>query len=192
MQRLGTWVHLMSALVPLLRHRPDHEGLKKASDHTVDMILHKHYDAKRKVGWENLPFDLQPPADQREGGSVSAWHALQGCWLVMDEGLRRGDRAMFREGHAMGQTYLPSLLTRTQSNGIGRYSDDLLLYALVVLEHTADAEAEDAFTKTLNLGFEQRKWDRRDLYHHPRRLFYAHEILKRIVERGGERSDFLA
>jgi len=78
--------------------------------------------------------------------------------------------------------------------------DDVLVFCLLALEHNHETLAIKYYDKAFELGYSHpENWlkpgrsrgGQRGLFHHPRRLFYSIEILKRMVERGGKPSNFL-
>jgi hypothetical protein len=189
LQRLGTWQHFLGGLTATLRNISD-PRLEEIAAYALEKVTRFHYDPVERVAWENLPFGGTPPDEFRYTGNVSTFHIIQAAWMTMDEGLRRNDPQIFKDGLDIGRAYKDLVFERSQ-NQIGGYTDELLIFLLLAYEHTADPEIAHWFEKTWQLGLENPDWNRIDMLHHPRRLFYAIDILERIIDRKGKPSRFL-
>ena len=90
---LGVWMVLLRLATQMLQMRADPE-LEALSDRSVDAILNRHYNPRFELINELLEHDFARPRNGYEQ-LVYAGHALETCWMVMDEALRRADAALF-------------------------------------------------------------------------------------------------
>lgn len=111
-KRLGTWLHLLSALTPLLRYGRE-DALEAQARFCVRAILGKHWQRDRGFAYEFLDHEWKPylnpvvnpsPVDgyYEDMRMIDSFHSLQATWLVMEEALRVGNRALFLEAMEFG------------------------------------------------------------------------------------------
>ncbi len=212
-KRLGTWQHFLAALTPLARQTDDY-GVKMIARMCVRNILERHWHPELGVAFEHLddtfrPFRPDPLINHR---SISGWHSIQAAWMVMDESLRTGHRKNFLEAMEMGRMTLEKCwvdngeeeglhsisnpeakpVLRKGANTAWGALDDAMLFTLLAIEHTHAPWAVTWYDKIYNVSYTHiDRMIRQGLLHHPRRLFFAPDIIDHIIERGGRVSDFL-
>lgn len=213
-KRLPSWQHFLSALTPLLRVHREPE-IERMALYCVRVLCERHWLADYQVLVELLDDHFRPftfdGSKWGDGGAshgtVSGWHSIQACWMVMDEAFRVGDRPVWGRGVGMGYATLEKMylegrgLTSLRNPGArpdphGSFAwgalDDLLVFCLMVLEHNHDPRAVRYYDSCFELYNSRPELYRiYDLLHHPRRLFYSIEILDRMIARNGAVSGFL-
>ena len=209
-KRLGTWQHFLSALTPLARISGEH-GIEMIAKMCVRNIMERHWQPESGVFLEHLDDQFQPfridPFDNHR--AVSGWHSIQACWMCMDEALRIGHSQLFLDAMEKGRMVLekcwiedcgladrkdPGANPAPPAEGRCRWSvlDDVLVFTLLSIEHTHAPWAIAWLEKVW--AFMQKypnRLERQDLLHHPRRLFFATDILNHMISRNGRISDFL-
>lgn len=213
-KRLGTWQHFLAALTPLARQTGDY-GVEMLARSCVRNILERHWQPDLGVFFEHLddmfqPFRADPLINHR---MISGWHSIQACWMVMEESLRTGHKHNFQLALEMGritlekcwyddgtEAGLSSLSTpEAKPSGPGANSplpwgaiDDMMVFCLLAIEHTNAPWAYTWYDKAFKTSYAHMERQTREcLLHHPRRLFFAPEIIDHMIERGGHVSDFL-
>jgi len=214
-KRLGTWQHFLGALSPIARQTDDH-GVKMMARMCVRNILERHWRPDLGVAFEHLDDQFQPYSPV-SGGShrhVSGWHSVQAAWMVMADSLRTGHKHNFMKAMEMGRMTLEkcwydggaeSGLTSI-SNPEGKPGapakdgfhawhamDDAMIFCLLAIEHTLAPWAFEWYDKIFKHAYSRKdRMMREGLLHHPRRLFYAPDIIDHMIERNGHVSDFFA
>ncbi|OFX33929.1 MAG: hypothetical protein A2W90_16870 [Bacteroidetes bacterium GWF2_42_66] len=217
-KRLGTWVHFLSAITPLLKVRKD-EGVDRIAQMCAHNILNYHWQPGLRVYLEYLDHQFKPfpPNPVLNNRFISAWHSVQAAFVVMDEALRLGHAPMFRDAMETGISTLeicwldkrglvsldnPEMKPSSEGSLVEWWGmlDDILVFCLLALEHNHETLAIKYYDKAFELGYSHpEKWRKpspypggqRGMFHHPRRLFYSIEILERIVAHDGKPSNFL-
>src|SRR5579872_38866 len=91
---LGAWMVFLRLATQMLEIRADRE-ISELADRSIDAILNRHFNPRFRLMNELLQHDLSRPGDRYEQ-FVYAGHALETCWMVMDEAVRRQDHELFR------------------------------------------------------------------------------------------------
>jgi len=213
-KRLGTWQHFLSTLTPLARYTSDY-GIRMMCRMCVRNILERHWHPELGVCMEQLDdkFELYRPDATRNNRAISGWHSIQAAWMCMDDALRTGNRTNFMTAMEMGRCTLEKCWADGGEDGeSGLHSisnpeakpvissgnsawgalDDAMVFCLLVIEHTHAPWAVDWFNKVFETSYKHpERQIRVGLLHHPRRLFFAPNILDHIMARGGRVSNFL-
>ncbi len=90
---LGHWMIMTRIATQMLEAGPDPE-VETVVDRCLDAILNRHFNPRYRLMNEVLNHDFSRPENEYERWSYLG-HALEVLWFVMDEGLRRNDRALF-------------------------------------------------------------------------------------------------
>jgi len=212
-KRLGTWQHFLGALTPLARQTDDY-GVKMIARMCVRNILERHWQPDLGVAFEHLDDQFRPfrndPFDRHR--IVSGWHSIQAAWMVMDESLRTGRKHDFMVAMEMGRMTLEKCWYDDGENaGLSSLShpeakpnppakgghlpwgalDDAMVFTLLAIEHTLAPWAFEWYEKVFNTAYAHPEYMVREgLLHHPRRLFFAPNIIDHMIARGGKVSDF--
>ena len=115
-KRLGTWLHLLNALTPLLKYTED-SGVEKIARMCVRYMLQYHWQPDIGLAFEVLQPNFQPhPKDffiddevlstQNRARWVNNFHTMEAAWMIMEEALRAGNTGMFRAGMDFGRAHL--------------------------------------------------------------------------------------
>ena len=213
-KRLGTWQHFLAALTPLARQTDDY-GVKMIARMCVRNILERHWHPELGVAFEHLddlfqPFQPDPLINHR---IISGWHSIQAAWMVMDESLRTGHRRNFIEAMELGRMTLEKCwYDDGEESGLSSLSnpeskpsapakggslpwgalDDAMVFTLLAIEHTHAPWALNWYDRIFNVSYTHpERMIREGLLHHPRRLFFAPNIIDHMITRGGRVSNFL-
>lgn len=90
---VGVWMLSMRVATGMLRMRAD-AGLEKIARRSTDAVLGPHYNREWRLNWELLNHDFTPPTNAF-GRQAYLGHSMETFWMIMDEALRRKDRALF-------------------------------------------------------------------------------------------------
>ncbi|MCE5250548.1 AGE family epimerase/isomerase, partial [bacterium] len=211
-KRLGTWQHFLGALTPLARQTDDY-GVEMIARMCVRNILERHWHPELGVAFEHLDDLFQPfrddPFDHHR--VVSGWHSIQAAWMCMDEALRTGHKRMFMEALEMGRctlekcwyddgkesglASLPNPESKPTLDSVGYLPwgalDDAMVFTLMAIEHTHAPWAMYWYDKAFKVSYAHpERQIREGLLHHPRRLFFAPQIIGHMIDRGGKVSNF--
>jgi len=211
-KRLGTWQHFLNALTPLARYTGD-AGVSLIARMCVRNILERHVDPVTGLAFEHLDDQFRPFKydDRMNHRAVSGWHSIQAAWMCMEEALRIGHRKIFIDALELGRLTLEHcwvdgergglesirnpearVVMSSTTNAPSGATDDAIIFCLLAIEHTHAPWAIKWFDRVFTHGQSRSElWKRTCLLHHPRRLFYAIDILDRMVARKGRVSDFL-
>jgi mannose/cellobiose epimerase-like protein (N-acyl-D-glucosamine 2-epimerase family) len=160
----------LSLATTLLRHRHD-ERVLAVADRCLDAVMNRHWNPEFGLNNEILAHDFsRPPNDLAR--FVYTGHGIETLWMVMDEAVRRKDRALFELAAAR--------LRRTVEvawdgvyGGVFRSLNDVdknlwftdkvlwaqeeaLIGMMLAAEHTGNAWARRRFAKLYNYIHE--KW----------------------------------
>jgi mannose/cellobiose epimerase-like protein (N-acyl-D-glucosamine 2-epimerase family) len=166
----GVWFTTLSLATTLLRHRHD-EQVSAVADRCLDAVMNRHWNPEFGLNNEILAHDFsRPPNDLAR--FVYTGHGIETLWMVMDEAVRRKDRALFELAAAR--------LRRTAEvawdgvyGGVFRSLNDVdknlwftdkvlwaqeevLIGMMLAAEHTGNAWARSWFVKMHNYVHE--KW----------------------------------
>ena len=214
--RLGTWLHFLSALTPLLNYTKD-VGIEKIARMCVKYMLRYHWRPEFGVAFETLQRNLQPHTDDYlmddHAREVHNFHSLQAAWMCMDEALRTDSPEMFKEAMFFGQSHFEKCWYKAEDGREGIISvyrpdrkdpfkgsdivtpyvnKEIFVLCLLALEHTHEQWAVDYFDRSFSIAYETPfKWPYRGTLHQPRGVMFSLEILNRMIERGGRVSEFL-
>jgi len=182
-KRLGTWLHFLNALTPLLKYTED-PGIEKIARMCVRCILKYHWQPDLGLAFEILRPDFTPYPDdlfideeersyQNQARWVNNFHTMEAAWMVMDEALRVGNRRMFREGMKFGRAHLEKFwVERGDEQGIIQFlrPDDpdplagrdickpyvfkeIFVFLLLTLEHTHERWAAEWFDRAFGYAY---------------------------------------
>ena len=213
--RLGTWLHFLSALTPLLRYTED-GGIEKIARMCVRYMLRYHWQPELGLAIERLQWTLKPyPDDYLSDGQsrvVATFHCMQAAWICMDEAVRVESPEMFLESTAFGRSHLEKCwVERDGEQGlISAYRPDredpiaesgivtpyvfkeVFIFCLLALEHTLEPWAADWFDRAFSYAYEKPlPFPYRDTLHQPRGVMFSLEALNRMIEREGLASGLL-
>jgi mannose/cellobiose epimerase-like protein (N-acyl-D-glucosamine 2-epimerase family) len=88
----GVWMVVVRTATQMLRRWPDPE-LAAMAEHSVDAVVHKHYNPQFGLDTETLNLDNSRP---KELANVTVCgHSVETLWMIMDEALRRQDTALY-------------------------------------------------------------------------------------------------
>lgn len=212
-RRLPSWQHFLNALTALLRVHSD-PAIEYIARYCVRVICEKHWQPESGVLLEMLddrfrPYTFDAPnwGDFTPRG-ISGWHSIQACWMVMDDSLRVKHYPTYRQGVQMGVSTLEKCYIdgkgipfskqgmslddpKAKPNLDGTYPwgalDDMLMYCLIVLEHSHEPFAISYYNKCFELhNSKPGNVVTTGLLHTPRRFFNSIEILERMIKRGGK------
>jgi N-acylglucosamine 2-epimerase len=89
----GVWMVLIRTLSQMVAMKPDGE-LQAIVDRSIDALLNHHFNPRFKLVNELMNHDLSRPGNEYEQ-LVYAGHAIETLWMIMYEGRRRKDSALF-------------------------------------------------------------------------------------------------
>jgi mannose/cellobiose epimerase-like protein (N-acyl-D-glucosamine 2-epimerase family) len=211
-KRMGTWLHFLSALTPLLEYAPD-EVIDKTAQMCVRFILQFHRQKERGYALEYLRQDFSPfPDDALNIGYryVSGWQSIQGAWIVMAEALRSRNKKVFLEAMDFGLRTLElcwedipefglvdfeniDSRKKARGNGIKPVGalPEIFIFTLLAVEHTHSAEAAQWFEKVFSHVWDKPGiWDPTNDFHEPRGSMFCLLALERMISRKGRISHF--
>jgi N-acylglucosamine 2-epimerase len=156
---LGVWMVLIRATTQMLATRPDTE-LQAINGRCVDAILNRHFNPRFRLINELINHDLSRPANEYEK-LVYAGHAIETLWMVLDEAVRRKDRALFDRAAAVFQRHCEvsrdrvygGLLRNLRNVDTNDWTLDKTLFphqealigSLLMIEQTGDVWARDFY-----------------------------------------------
>ena len=220
-KRLGTWLHFLNALTPLMKYTED-QGLERIATMCVRNMLTNHWQPDIGYALEILRHDYKPYPDdlfideeirttRNTAGWVNNFHTMEASWMIMEEALRVGNRAMFIKGMKFGRVHLEKCwVERNGQQGLVQFFrpndpesfekgdickpyviKEVFVLLVLALEHTDEKWAMEWLDKTFSYSYESKlDWPYRDTLHQPRGVMYCYEILNRMIERNGKVSDF--
>ena len=182
-KRLGTWLHYLNALTPLLRYTAD-PGLEQIAKMCVRNMLNHHWQPDIGYAFEALQHDFTPYPDDlfiddesRTTPNSERWvnnfHTMEAAWMIMDEALRTGNRRMFEEGMKFGRVHLEKCwVERNGQQGLVQFfrPDDpesfergeickpyvikeVFILLLLALEHSGEQWAADWFDRAFGYSY---------------------------------------
>lgn len=96
---LGHWMIMLRLATGMLRAKQDAD-VEKIATRCVDMLLQRHLNPEFGLLVEVLNHDLSLP-DEPLSQFVYIGHAMEALWMIMDEGLRRKDEALYQKAAAL-------------------------------------------------------------------------------------------
>ncbi|SHE34947.1 N-acylglucosamine 2-epimerase (GlcNAc 2-epimerase) [Mariniphaga anaerophila] len=208
-RRLGGWQHLLYSLSSLLRVKYDQE-IEQIARFCVRMICEYHWIEEYKLLFEYLDINYKQYISNvsnwggsRNLRSISGWHSIQACWMVMDEAHRVKHYPTYRHGIEMGFSTLEKcyvdgkgIITLKYPEEIPKVEsefdpwgalDDVLLFCLMVIENNHHPDIIRYYNKCFSLYHSiPDNYRPEDLLHLPRQLFYSIEIINRIIKQEGK------
>ena len=156
---LGVWMVLIRATTQMLATRADTE-LQAINGRCVDAILNHHFNPRFRLINELINHDLSRPANEYEK-LVYAGHAIETLWMVLDEAVRRKDKALFERAAALFQRHCEvsrdrvygGLLRNLRNVDTNDWTLDKTLFphqealigSLLMIEQTGDVWARDFY-----------------------------------------------
>ena len=89
---LGHWFVLIHCTTQMLAKRED-PAIRAINDQCIDAILNRHVDPRTGLMSEYLQRDFGRIRSQH--GQVVTGHAIEACWMVLDEAARRDNDVLF-------------------------------------------------------------------------------------------------
>lgn len=215
---LGHWMILLSLSTQILKQRQD-ERIQALADRCVDAILNYHITKEYGVLNEALAHDLSPLADPVASQYGDIGHGCETLAFIMNYAVFRKDKALFKRssdefkrhveiakdnvfgGHYYAFENIPNntyLLTKVRW-----LQEEILIGALILIEHTGDEWALNCFAQTeayvrekfvrpeyafvIDSGdrkVEKHSTVRAEHYHYPRQLMVSLLAFDRILKRG--------
>jgi N-acylglucosamine 2-epimerase len=156
---LGHWMIMIRVASQMLESGPDPE-VEEVVRRCIDAIMNRHFNPRFRLVNEVLNHDFSRPQNEYERWSYLG-HAIEVHWFMMDEALRRKDRALFDEA---AERFLRHLETAWDPvyGGIFRSLNDVnahtwmldkillfhceaLIGLMMLAEHTASARSIEWF-----------------------------------------------
>ena len=95
----GVWMVLIRTLSQMLAMKADTE-LLTILDRSIDAVLNCHFNPRFGLLNELMNHDLSRPANEYEQ-LVYAGHAIETCWMIMHEAMRRNGSNLFDQAAGM-------------------------------------------------------------------------------------------
>lgn len=219
---LGHWMILLSLCTQMLRQRSDKE-IRALADRCVDAIMNHHLNKDFRLLNEALAHDLSPLADPVASQFADIGHGCETLAFVMNYAVLIKDKALFLRATnefkrhvnvAWDDVYgghfhaMDNVATNTwQLNKLRWLQEEILIGAMILIEHTGDAWAIDCYARTeayirekyvrpefafvIDSGdrkMEKHTRVRAEHYHYPRQLMTGILAIDRILARGGKPS----
>jgi N-acylglucosamine 2-epimerase len=215
---LGHWMILLSLSTQMLRQRPDPE-IKALADRCADAVLNHHINPKSGVLNEALAHDLSPLSDPVAFGFGDIGHGCETLAFVMNYAVLQKDAALFKRSSDEFKRHVEISKDRIYGGHFHALEDidankytltkvrwlqeEILIGALILIEHTGDEWALNCYAETENYIREKfvrpeyafvidsgdRQVDkhsqvRAEHYHFPRQLMVCLLAFDRILGRG--------
>lgn len=215
---LGHWMILLSLSTQMLRQRPDKE-IRELADRCVDAIMNHHLNPEYKLLNEALAHDLSPLSDPIASQFGDIGHGCETLAFVLNYAVLIKDKNLFESAAkefkrhvdvAWDDVYgghfhvLENVSTNTWTlNKVRWLQEEILIGAMILIEHTGDQWALDCYAKTeafirdkyvrseyafiIDSGdrkMEKHSQVRAEHYHFPRQLMVGILAIDRILSRG--------
>jgi len=215
---LGHWMILLSLSTQMLRQRPDIE-IRALADRCVDAIMNHHLNPEFRLLNEALAHDLSPLSDSVASQFGDIGHGCETLAFVMNYAVLIKDANLFKSASvefkrhvdvAWDDIYgghfhvLDNVSTNTWTlNKLRWLQEEILIGALILIEHTGDEWALNCFARTeayvrekyvrpeyafiIDSGdrkMEKHSRVRAEHYHYPRQLMVSILAIDRILKRG--------
>ena len=219
---LGHWMILLSLCTQMLRQRSDKE-VRALADRCVDAIMNHHMNKDFRLLNEALSHDLSPLTDPVASQYADIGHGCETLAFVMNYAVLIKDKALFNKATAEFKRHvevawddvygghfhaLDNVATNTwQLNKLRWLQEEILIGAMILIEHSGDEWAIDRYAKTeayirekyvrpqfsfvIDSGdrkMEKHTQVRAEHYHYPRQLMTGILAIDRILARGGKPS----
>jgi mannose/cellobiose epimerase-like protein (N-acyl-D-glucosamine 2-epimerase family) len=215
---LGHWMILLSLSTQMLRQHPDKE-IRALADRCVDAIMNHHLNPEFKLLNEALAHDMSPLTDPIASQFGDIGHGCETLAFVMNYAVLIKDANLFKSASeafkrhvdvAWDDIYgghfhvMDNVSTNTWTlNKLRWLQEEILIGALILIEHTGDEWALNCFARTEAYVREKyvrpeyafvvdsgdRKMEkhtsvRAEHYHYPRQLMVSILAIDRILKRG--------
>lgn len=215
---LGHWMILLSLTTQMLRQKAD-PGIRALADRCVDAIMNYHLNPQYRLLNEALAHDLGPLTDPVASQYGDIGHGCETLAFVMNYAVLIKDASLFKRASeefkrhvnaAWDDVYgghfhvLENVSTNTWAlNKLRWLQEEILIGALILIEHTGDEWALNCFAKTeayvrekyvrpeyafvIDSGdrkMEKHSQVRAEHYHYPRQLMVSILAIDRILSRG--------
>jgi N-acylglucosamine 2-epimerase len=133
------------------------------SDRCIDAVIHRHYNPKIQLNNEILPHDLAP-ASGEYAELVYAGHTFEITWMLLEEAIARHDNALFtlvadrfkRHAEVAWDAVYGGFFHNLQNVDENRWmlnkflwvQEEVLISALLIIQHTGAEWAKDLFART--------------------------------------------
>jgi hypothetical protein len=88
----GVWMVNLNIATQMLRQRRNSE-IEGIAEQAVDAVIRRHFNPDIRLNNENLNFDFSRPPGEETKSLLG--HSIETLWMVMDEALRKNDRALW-------------------------------------------------------------------------------------------------
>jgi mannose/cellobiose epimerase-like protein (N-acyl-D-glucosamine 2-epimerase family) len=215
---LGHWMILLSLSTQMLRQHADTE-IRALADRCVDAIMNHHLNPEFKLLNEALAHDMSQLTDPVASQYGDIGHGCETLAFVMNYAVRIKDAKLFKRASAEFKRHvdiawddiyggyfhvLENVSTNTWAlNKLRWLQEEILIGALILIEHTGDEWALNCFAKTeayirekyvrpeyafvIDSGdrkMEKHTSVRAEHYHYPRQLMVSILAIDRILKRG--------
>jgi len=215
---LGHWMILLSLSTQMLRQYPDTE-IRALADRCVDAIMNHHLNPEFKLLNEALAHDMSLLTDPVASQYGDIGHGCETLAFVMNYAVLIKDAKLFKRASAEFKRHvdiawddiygghfhvLENVSTNTWTlNKVRWLQEEILIGALILIEHTGDEWALNCFAKTeayirekyvrseyafvVDSGdrkMEKHTSVRAEHYHYPRQLMVSILAIDRILKRG--------
>ena len=215
---LGHWMILLSLTTQILRQGQDLQ-IQALADRCVDAIMNHHLNSEYRLLNEALAHDLGPLSDPVASQFGDIGHGCETLAFVMNYAVLRRDAVLFKKASAEFKRHvnaawddvygghfhvLENVSTNTWAlNKLRWLQEDILIGALILIEHTGDQWALNCYAKTeayirknyvrpeyafvIDSGdrkMEKHSQVRAEHYHYPRQLMVSILAIDRIISRG--------
>ena len=215
---LGHWMILLSLSTQMLRQHPDTE-IKALADRCVDAIMNHHLNPEFKLLNEALAHDMSPLTDPVASQYGDIGHGCETLAFVMNYAVLTKDTNLFKRASAEFKRHvdiawddiygghfhvLDNVSTNTWTlNKLRWLQEEILIGAMILIEHTGDEWALNCFARTeayirekyvrpeyafvIDSGdrkMEKHTSVRAEHYHYPRQLMVSILAIDRILKRG--------
>ncbi|MCX6561755.1 MAG: AGE family epimerase/isomerase [Candidatus Aminicenantes bacterium] len=160
----GVWFTTLSLATTLLSHHPDAQ-VEAIADRCLDAVMNRHFNPEYGLNNEILEHDLSRPRNDL-ARFVYTGHCIETLWMVMDEAVRRKDRALFERAAARLRRAI-EVAWDDVYGGVFRSLNDaeanvwftdkvlwaqeeVLIGTLMIAEHAGSAWAREWFVKMYN------------------------------------------
>jgi N-acylglucosamine 2-epimerase len=219
---LGVWMIFLSVTTQVLRQEKDPQ-MESIADRCVDAIMNFHMNPEYNLLNEALAHDLSPLPDKVATQFGDIGHGCETMAFVMNYAVLTKNKDLFKESAeafkrhvtVARDTVYGGFFDELENVNENRWNlrkvrwlqEEILIGALILIEHTGDEWALDCFAETdryvrekfiypeyafpINRGdrkIEQPSLIRAEHYHYPRQLMVSLLAIKRMIKREGRPS----
>ena len=216
---LGHWMILLSVTTQMLRQAAQDAEIKALADRCVDAIMKHHINPEYGLLNEAIAHDFSPLADSVATQVGDIGHGCETLAFVMNYAVLRKNAALFREASEAFKRHVTvakdtvygghfHLLNNVNTNDwvlnkVRWLQEEIMIGALILIEHTGDQWALNCFAETEAYVREkfvrpeyafiidggdrkvlQHSQTRAEHYHHPRQLMVSILAIDRMIARG--------